>query len=44
LGYNNYNNNLGKKEFVETEAEHVLSIYTDFDLVSNKILKFIEEN
>ena len=42
--YNNYNATKGKKELIETDAEHVLSIYTDMELVSNKIISFIEEN
>ena len=44
FAYNNYNNNKGKKEFIETNADHVLSIYTDTDLVSSKIIEFIEKN
>lgn len=42
--YNNFNATKGKKELIETEAEHILSIYTDMDLISSKIFKFIENN
>lgn len=44
LGMHNYNSTKGKKEFVKTEAGHVLSIYTDYELVLNKMLEFIDNN
>jgi hypothetical protein len=42
-GRKNYDAAICKKEWIETEAQHVLSIYTDMDLISNKIINFIEE-
>ena len=40
----NYDNNKGKKELIKTDAMHVLSMYTDYELISNKILEFIKNN
>lgn len=44
LGYKNFNNTNSKKEFIETNAYHAMSIYFDYENIINKIDEFINNN